>query len=937
MIVWEVSSMKRKLSRYIRNRRLMAGLAATLFALDLVITMIASTDGWIQADAAQSMSLSSMRARAEAIVNYEWVPSRDITVWNKAYYEGSNVFKAGKKVKGVPFTLFTSEVVKRSLVTLSEYKNLASSNYSTTAICKSRRAERTGPVYGSCCASFVSEVMGGSYMGNNVSSIQNSKYANHKTKARARDIKPGDALNKSTHAIWIGDVTDKYYVIYEQTPPVARKVVIKKSSVIDSSGRFYYRGSIYESLTRYNVTDTAPIRSAPNASTAYRYYAENASVPVQWNAVSNASYYLVDVIKDGETVVSEEVVTSNYYSVDKGNGNYKVYVTAVSGNTKKKSSCVEFSIGYLDTPVLENTDEVYPHGATIDFTWNNCVGATEYHFTMQNDDSISCCETDLTDTTYSVSPEDGYYEVTVEAKNTNGGLQTASSQKYAFFVGNKRRILIDSSDSYYAHGGQVNVKWNDCEGVSDYTLLITSDGTECFRKTVSGKSSYAVKDLPDGYYKAVVSAVESNGEYDWMPSREYAFYVGKLDQPVVVPESKYVPCNSRAGVSWKACTGAVGYHVVIRSGDAVVYEDNLSGTSCNFDVQEGKYGVTVSAVNTNGGYQECASDVAEVWGVSVSISQSVDTMHPGETAVFSADISEHDPADVIEWTTGDQRILTVTSDGEVTAKGAGSTIVKASLGSCSVYASVNVVPSLSFDTLGASIRLSEPYGIRFGTRVDKNEDFNSVKITEYGTLIISAGSLGNEELTLNTPNVLKIKAKKFLEETSGHLIYTGVLINIPKSFFDTEVVGRGYLKYQGIDGKEYVLYSAKVEKTFNGVVTAAYDNYSRLENPTRAQQEILKKLKLLYDEANPAPDEDTSSTESTEQTTAVTSADDKSGAVTSATEPTEAVTSATEPTEAVTSADGESEPVASDGEPSPSSTVAEATQEPETASDEQLP
>ena len=312
-------------------------------------------------------------------------------------------------------------------------------------------------------------------------------------------------------------------------------------------------------------------------------------------------------------------------------------------------------------------------------------------------------------------------------------------------------------------------------------------------------------------------------------------------------------------------------------------------------------------------------------------------MHPGETAVFSADISEHDPADAIEWATGDQRILTVTSDGEVTAKGAGSTTVQATLGSCSVYASVNVVPSLSFDTLGASIRLSEPYGIRFGTKVVKDQNFKSVKILEYGTLIISAGSLGNEELTLNTPNVLKIKAKKFLEETSGHLIYTGVLINIPKSFFDTEVVGRGYLKYQGIDGKEYVLYSAKVEKTFNGVVTAAYDNYSRLENPTRAQQEILKKLKFLYDEANPAPDEDTSSTESTEQTTTVTSADDESGAVTSATEPTEVVTSATEPTEAVNSADGGSEPVASNGEPSSSSTVAEATQEPETASDEQLP
>ena len=925
----------------------MAGLAALLFVSDLVITMMASNAGWFEANAAKSMSLSSMRARAEAIVNYEWTPSHDMATWNGSVYEGSTVFKAGKKVKGMPFTLFTSEVVKWGMVTLSKYKTVASSNYSVTRACKSKNgASRTGPVYGSCCASFVSEVMGGevgsgSYMGISVPAIQKCKYATHKKYALAKDLKAGDAFDKDSHVIWIGDVTDKYFVIYEQTPPVAQKVVVEKSAVTGANGRFYYKGCMYKTITRFKLTDTAAITSAPVASTASKYYAENANVRVKWNNVVNASYYLVDVIKDNKTVVSEEVVTSNYYEVNKGKGDYKVYVTAVSGSIKKKSSCVAFTIGRLDTPVIKNTTEFYPHGAKIDIAWDPCVGATSYRFVMKKDDTISYRDVGLLSNRYIVCPEDGYYEVTVRAINSNGGSQNALSKKYAFFVGNKRRITIDASDTYFAHDGQVKVKWNNCEGVTDYTLRITSNGTERFRTTVSGKTSYVVENLPDGSYKAVVSAVKSNGRYDWMPSKEYSFYVGKLDQPVVVADAKYVTCNTRACVSWKPCTGAVCYHVTVRSGKSVVYEDDLSGTSCKFAVKKGKYSVTVSAVNTNGGRQECASKVTEVWGVSLSISQSVDTMHPGQTTVFKAKVSDYDPADAVEWTTGNQKILTVTSDGKVTANGVGRTTVKASLGKCTVYSSVNVEPSLSFETLGASIRISEPYGIRFGMRVDKDKNFNSVQIIEYGTLIIGAGILGNEELTLNTPKVLRIKANRFLEETSGHLIYTGVLINIPKSFFDTKVVGRGYLKYRGVDGKEYVLYSTRVEKSFNGVVASAYDNYRKLRNPTPAQKEILKKLKRLSDEASG----DTTSTASTTRTTAVTSVDNHSTTVTSATEPTTTVTSvdnhtttatsSTEPTAPVTSADSESDPVASDEGQSPLST--DVTQVSETASDNQSP
>ena len=54
-------------------------------------------------------TLSAMRARAEALVNYKWTPSKKISTWNGNSYNGKNYFPAGSTVTGVPYTLFTWE------------------------------------------------------------------------------------------------------------------------------------------------------------------------------------------------------------------------------------------------------------------------------------------------------------------------------------------------------------------------------------------------------------------------------------------------------------------------------------------------------------------------------------------------------------------------------------------------------------------------------------------------------------------------------------------------------------------------------------------------------------------------------------------------------------------------------------------------------------
>ncbi len=518
-------------------------MAAVLLAADMFITVIAEFGG-MHADAAgiTSSTLAQMRARAEAIINYEWVPSQDVETWNNSLYNGAAVFPAGSTVRGMPYTLFTSEEVSDSLLSMAQYSEVTAGNYSVKARCASKNNKwRTGPVYGSCCATFISEIFGGSFMdGDNprydsVSRIEASTYASHITEARADMIQAGDALSKKGHIIWIGDVTDDSFVIYEQTPPVAHKVVVSKDSAVNSDGFLEYKGSIYSTVSRINVTGSDPSVTAPELMIDHDCYAQGAAVEMSWAAVPGASYYLLDVARDGECIVEEQVQTSEHYMIDNGNGSYEVSVTAVSGSHRAASG-KRFTVGRLDAPVITSEGKYFASGDNITVRWTSCAGATSYHVTVSRDGGEIFREANLNSCSLSFEPDDGYYEFRVDAINENGGLQTASSEKYGFDVGNKRQIVIDSADAYYPRKADVTLNWNYCEGVSEYMLRIYRNNRAYLNKKVSGGTEYTLSGLPDGKYETVVSAVESSGEYDWQPSEKMSFYVGKPKEQMAVSE-----------------------------------------------------------------------------------------------------------------------------------------------------------------------------------------------------------------------------------------------------------------------------------------------------------------------------------------------------------------------------------------------------------------
>lgn len=155
------------------------------------------------------------------------------------------------------------------------------------------------------------------------------------------------------------------------------------------------------------------------------------------------------------------------------------------------------------------------------------------------------------------------------------------------------------------------------------------------------------------------------------------------------------------------------------------------------------------------------------------------------------------------------------------------------------------IPDFDFTILGASIRISEPYGIRFGIQLGKTGDYGTVPIVEYGTLLKPARLLGSDELTLDTPDVLRIPGKTIYSESDTELVYTGVLINIPEARFDDIISGRGYLIYEDENDAQQTLYTDTVSRSFHEVVELAYAKYAAIPTPTEAQLAVLAKLEAL--------------------------------------------------------------------------------------------
>ena len=125
--------------------------------------------------------------------------------------------------------------------------------------------------------------------------------------------------------------------------------------------------------------------------------------------------------------------------------------------------------------------------------------------------------------------------------------------------------------------------------------------------------------------------------------------------------------------------------------------------------------------------------------------------------------------------------------------------------------------------LGGSVRLSEPAGLRFQSKVP--EGMLEMGAT-FGTLVIPRAVLGESELTMSTPKVKHIPQTKWATEVvkqsysvdyeEGYEYFNAVLTDIPEANLGTEIVARSYVC---VDGVYY--YSQEVERSVAQVAAFA--------------------------------------------------------------------------------------------------------------------
>lgn len=482
---------------------------ALAFFLALFFVLGAAGIAPEKTEASSPTSLSAMVRRAEEIVNYQWTPSRDITVWNPEEndYRGLSYFPGGKKVTGLPYTLFANEMGFVSLKTLEQYKPVANKNYSATAYCTSIGKTRTGPVYGGCCATFLCEVFGGGYMSGDsarywtVSGIRRSDLSTVKAGVKVADIRAGDGLvrHNSGHIMFIGDVSETDIILYELTPPLARKVSVKKSECTNASGYFIYledgEYAVYNAVVRSRqFTDDsasmAPI--APVVSLDKTTVGRTESLTVSWSAVSNAESYRVRIYS-GSTLLADRNVgkETSCLLTNLPVGAFSVRVTASNRNGAGVSPAVSFRVVY-PKPSPRVTVEDRRVGASWDDT-----GAEEYKASIsdaEGNEVFAAAGEDLTEIETGLSP--GSYVLRVTAVYPEGEEKTGEK---VFAVSDisasaeKERFLLSENPAFSFAGGK--------SYTADLAALNGEEETEIFSGLEIDGASLSLDPLPAGDYR----------------------------------------------------------------------------------------------------------------------------------------------------------------------------------------------------------------------------------------------------------------------------------------------------------------------------------------------------------------------------------------------------------------------------------------------------
>lgn len=196
----------------------------------------------------------------------------------------------------------------------------------------------------------------------------------------------------------------------------------------------------------------------------------------------------------------------------------------------------------------------------------------------------------------------------------------------------------------------------------------------------------------------------------------------------------------------------------------------------NGKVQGISTGTATVTATIDGLTASCAVTVTEI---TVELDKSILSLEVGETSTLTATVTPEILNSTVSWKSSDSSVVTVDESGKITAIGAGTATITATVGSCSVSCTVTVgTEVINYDVTpninGGASKLYEPWGLRYFAAYN-GDDID--KIADYGIAILkdayytdgmiaeefcanknahvyldSKGELGFEAASTNNPN-----------------------------------------------------------------------------------------------------------------------------------------------------------------------------------------
>ncbi len=380
----------------------------------------------------------------------------------------------------------------------------------------------------------------------------------------------------------------------------------------------------WSSWTSYRYFTNGTRLAAPNlGSPASNAVVEGTSVSFNWNSVSGATRYELEVVRDSDSYIFKNVETGANTGTTQsgfpndGSTDFRWRVRAGNATTWGSwSSYRTFTSGSrgesLLTPTLTSpASGAVVSGSSVVFRWNPVSGANRYQLRVYKGSELF---KDVPLGNVTASEQFGFtrdgseYSWQVRSGNQNGWGSNWSSLR-TFTNGELPSAPVLVSPLSTAPGSQVTFQWNSVTGAEEYELEVVNERTGAYevKTSVGNATSTLQRSFPnDGSsYKWRVRARSKEGWGSWSA---YATFVNG-DSPVapvpVSPANNEVTNRSWINFQWQLVPGADRYQLEIKDSNGDVYRTvNVGNRSTSlqqdFPVDGSDYTWRVRSGNVNG-------------------------------------------------------------------------------------------------------------------------------------------------------------------------------------------------------------------------------------------------------------------------------------------------------------------------------------------------